>query len=187
MDKYTDQQLLVRITNKDQSAFKVLYNRYENLIYSFAHQILRDRSLTMEAMQMVFLRLWNKAELYNPEKGRFSSWLLTVTRRICFDLIRQKRKQQDILTSPESLEWQIDQKSMSNGLDLMEMREWVTQAMAQLTANQQEVIQLAYWQGFSLSQISEQLQIPIGTVKSRLHQALLTLRRHLDDNKKERK
>lgn len=133
-------------------------------------------------VQAVFTRLWTTEQGYDAEKGRFVSWLLTITRNITIDHLRlEKRNQSFVPITPER--WaEIPDQPENNPAAIVSrklFREQIEKAYQYLSISQRELIQSLYWEGYSLSEIARMREEPIGTVKSRLHQTLKILRNHL--------
>ncbi|MRX71888.1 sigma-70 family RNA polymerase sigma factor [Bacillus lacus] len=173
-----DAALYKRSLQKDKIAFEALYDRYEKLLYSFAYKMTRDESLAEEVVQDIFLKLWNEAEKYDESKGKFSSWLLTMARFKAIDLIRKNKRhehfellekddaRQPAASAAEEVEWQEERSS-------------ILAAVKQLKKDQQKIIDLFYFKGLSQQNISNQCEIPLGTVKGRIRLALKHLRDHM--------
>ncbi|MDG5472784.1 sigma-70 family RNA polymerase sigma factor [Jeotgalibacillus sp. ET6] len=170
-----DIDLYERMVSGDQKAFENLYMKYEKLIYSFAYRMTQNHSSAEEVVQEVFLKLWKKHAQYLEEKGKFSSWLLTITRNASMDLLSRQTKHQhaefeehDSLTDTAlHIEGVIEKKEQSNT---------VHTAIAQLNEEQQTVIRLCYLNGMSHEKISSDTGVPLGTVKSRIRLALKHLK-----------
>lgn len=172
----TDTHLLHRIAERDQKAFLALYERYGNLVYSLALRVVRYQVVAEEVTQDVFLKVWQQPTRWNPALGQFSSWLLTITRNAGIDRLRKERRHwatsQD-LADPfahvgeetavsENLYWY-------DGLILNRL-------LQQLPPEQRQLIELAFYQGYTHSELAENLQLPLGTVKTRLRTGLQKLR-----------
>lgn len=183
----TDHDLLHQIRAGDRIALEVLYDTYSALVYSIAHQITTDIHLAQEITQDVFTKVWSHPEIYEPERGRFSSWLLTMTRNMAIDEIRKRaRKSRFSLLPPLALQ-EISGAAYDtlSHLEHEEMAEVLKMHMSQLKKEHQDLLQLAYFKGQTLSEVATQQNLPIGTVKSRLHQALKTLKKHMAEWKEE--
>ena len=182
-----DRQLLQRIVEQDRDALDVLYSRYVTPIYSMALHMLKQPPLAEEVTQDVFLNIWLKASSFNSEKGQPRSWIMSVAHHRVIDVIRSRRRTAT-MTDPEgydtlgrlpsgtpSVESQVQQN-----LD----RELIMGALATLPENQRQVILLAYFEGYSQSEMAEFLSEPLGTVKTRVRLAMQKLRTALqkDDN-----
>jgi RNA polymerase sigma-70 factor, ECF subfamily len=169
--------LLQRVQNGDQDALMALHTQYANLVYSVAFRVLNDPMAAEEVTQDTFMRLWKKAYTYDPQKGRFVTWLLTVTRRIAIDMLRQW-KQRDPKAGMAFIDENPDlwEKALATDSTANDLRRTLASAMTQIPEDQREAIELAYFYGMSHSDIAEYLQIPLGTIKTRIRQGMQKLR-----------
>ncbi|APH06114.1 RNA polymerase sigma factor [Bacillus weihaiensis] len=174
-----DAVLYVETINKDRVAFEALYDRYERLIYSFAYKMTNDSALTEEIVQDVFLKLWNGTNVYDEKKGKFSSWLLTITRNKAIDEIRKrKRHTHEEIIDKDALTQQG--KTVEEKAEWNEQKQVIQKAVNQLKIDQQQIIDLFYFKGLSQQKIADQCELPLGTVKGRIRMALNHLRKMLD-------
>lgn len=171
-----DTHLLHSIAERDQNAFMLLYERYGNLVYSLALRVVRHQVMAEEVTQDVFLKIWQQPTRWNPALGQFSSWLLTITRNAGIDRLRKERRhwhpEHELVDTATQLgeERAIDENAYwYDGLIL-------TRLLQQLPAEQRQLIELAFYQGYTHSELAENLRIPLGTVKTRLRTGLQKLR-----------
>lgn len=169
-----ERELLARILRKDASALATLYDLHGGRVYSLAVMVLGETMMAQEVTQDVFLRLWQKPEKYHYEVGHFVSWLLTITRNLAIDRLRnEQRKTRGVTAS-------IDEEDFGDVPDVSQAEElrWrdVQTAFGRLPAEQSEVIRLAFYHGLSQSEIAEHLSTPLGTVKTRMRLAMEKLR-----------
>lgn len=182
MTHISDDELMKLIRERRREALEEVYDRYAKLVYSFAYRCTKDDADAAEIVQTVFSRIWTSAASYRPEKGRFSSWLLTITRNIAIDLLRRKRRQPVAVPLDDAMADRLaDDRVPTPEQAAMRAsdREKIRAAYRHLSDAQRRLIELFYWQGYALSEIAELNGEPVGTVKSRLHQALLIFRKHL--------
>ncbi|QYR21915.1 sigma-70 family RNA polymerase sigma factor [Paenibacillus sp. sptzw28] len=183
MQNLSDYELMLLIRSKRQAALSILYDRYASLIYSFAWKALKDEPAARDIVQSVFMRLWTTESEYDPGKGRFTSWLLTITRNITTDWLRKQRRDKAGLVPyvPEELERIPDANTASpeERAERESVKEQIRSAYCHLSKQQIMLLEHFYWQGYSLSELAAIYNQPLGTVKNRLHQALKILRRHL--------
>ncbi|XEC95147.1 RNA polymerase sigma factor [Paenibacillus tarimensis] len=182
MRNLTDYELMQLIKLKQHMALDILYDRYATLIYSFAMKALKDESSARDIVQSVFLRLWTTESGYNPDKGRFTSWLLTITRNITIDWIRKERRENNsVALEKEEMERIPDELNASPEDRILKetLKEQIRSAYNHLSKQQIMLLEHFYWQGYSLSELADIYNQPLGTVKNRLHQTLKILRRHL--------
>ncbi|WP_026691063.1 RNA polymerase sigma factor [Alteribacter aurantiacus] len=177
MAKMDDKQLYRRIQEHDQAALETLYDKYEKLLYSFAYKMVQDPQSAEEIVQEVVLKLWKGTGTYDETKGKFSSWLLTMTRNTAIDMIRKQDKQEVHLSN----EWEPG----DSGPQVEDMIEWKEQgetlkkAIRTLKKEQIEIVELFYFKGYSQRKIAEKTNIPLGTIKGRIRLALKHLRQEL--------
>lgn len=167
--------LLQRIQDGDEEALLALHSRYINLVYSVAYQVLDDRMAAEEVAQDTFMRLWEKAATYDPEKGEFITWMLTITRRLAIDSLRKRQRReprQDMLFIDENPD--LWENLLST--ETSELRRSLLGVLHQLPAEQRDAIGLAYFYGMSHADIAAFSKVPLGTVKTRIRQGMQKLR-----------
>lgn len=171
-----DAVLLQRIAQGDKEAFMELYHRYVNLVYSMALRVVRDEQTAEEVTQDVFMKIWQKGTLYDARRGRFSSWLLSVTRFTAIDRLRyEKRRPAANEVVQEALPPQ-GLRRLSAKHALWEQGQQLRMLIEQLPPEQREVVELAYFGGLTHRELAAHLNLPLGTVKSRLRLGLNKLR-----------
>jgi len=170
-----DIQLVKRVAQGDEHAFLTLYDCYVNRVYGLTVRILGDPMLAEEATQDTFLKLWSRAHTYLAERGSLLLWLLTIARRTALDRLRLERRRPLLSDSEDPTE---ALQTIPNGDSLPEENRWRSMhfAVQALSPEHRQVIELAYYQGLSQSEIAEVLGWPLGTVKTRLRAAMDHLR-----------
>lgn len=174
-----DRELLQRIVAKDKDALDILYGRYATPVYSLALHMLKQPPLAEEVTQDVFLNIWLKAVSFNAERGQPRSWIMSVTHHRVIDVVRSRRRTTS-MTDPEGYE--TLERIPSGGASVESQvqqnldRERIMQALTTLPESQKEVILLAYFEGFSQSEMAERLGLPLGTIKTRVRLAMQKLR-----------
>ncbi len=169
-------ELIQRIQKRDQTALGELYDRYSNLVYNMAAQVLENASSAEEVTQDIFFQVWRWPEKWDPQKGRFTSWLLTVTRYTSIDRLRQQNRQ------PPLSRYSLDDlaKLLTNHSPLEEAQRdngvLLRSLLKGLPHEQQDIIMMAYFRGLTHSEIADHLKLPLGTVKSRLRLGLQKLK-----------
>ncbi len=176
-----DATLLLRLLQKDVSAFEHLYDRHSRLVYGLVLRILQQASTSEEVVQDVFLQLWRNADQYDASRGPFVPWLCTMARHRALDHLRLKserqRRRED---QPDELPFVVvAAPDYEKALDEKRRAERVRALMASLTPQQKRAIELAYFEGLSHSEIAATLQEPLGTVKSWIRNGLLRLKEGL--------
>lgn len=161
-----------------------LYDRFGRLVFSMALNSLADHSLAEDITQDVFLRVWKKADQYQPEKGKVSTWLVSITRHRCIDWIRKQNYRPDQEFDPWALEESYLLESPQDIEDEVELRQRqnkIRSAISQLPFEQRRVLSYAFFQGYSHSMIAEAINEPVGTVKTRIRLGMQKLRQMLRD------
>lgn len=166
----SDEALVALVGRSDDSALAELYDRLGGTAYGLAYRILRDEALAEDAVQDAFLGLWRSAKA--------STWLLTLVHRRAVDLVRreQRRRAEPLESAPEPAEGSAEEAAW-----LRLERERVQAALAQLPDQQREAIELAYYGGYTQTELAERLGQPLGTIKSRMFTGLTRLRELLEE------
>jgi RNA polymerase sigma-70 factor (ECF subfamily) len=176
------------IGRQEQPAFEVLFERYCNLVFSVSMHIVRDGALAEDLVQEVFLRLWRRPDRYQAERGRFLPWLLSVVRHRAIDEQRSQGRRQsheDSVADPgATLPARPSGDPMLAAL-VSENQATVRKALQSLPDEQRRTIALAYFGGLTQREIAEQLDQPLGTVKTRIRLGMLKLRAALVDGRVE--
>ncbi|TMU84975.1 sigma-70 family RNA polymerase sigma factor [Bacillus sp. BHET2] len=166
-----DIELYQQVLDKDSTALRQLYQQYEKLIYSFSYKMTGDREIAEEVIQEVFMKLWKNHSPYDRSKGKFSSWLLTMTRNTCLDAIRKRKKHESVeYIEKDSL--QVSYDTPDDQLEWKEKGAAIRACIHSLKDDQQKIVQLFYFKGLTQQSIAESTDIPLGTVKGRIRLAL---------------
>jgi len=176
-----ENEIWSRIKEGDSAAFAELYDGFASAMFSLSLQILNDRWEAEEVIQDVFSYLWRKPDSYSPSKGKFSSWLLVITRNRSIDRYRSRKRRLDRGQSDEVLN-QKEDFSQTDGAEeatLNDERKQLRVAFRLLPPDQRQVLELSYFKGFNHKEISEKLDLSLGTVKSRIRLGVEKLRNSL--------
>jgi RNA polymerase sigma factor (sigma-70 family) len=170
----SDEAVVALLGRSDEQALAELYDRFGRVAYGLALRVLRDEALAEDAVQDAFLTAWRTADRFMPERGKASTWLLTLVHRRAVDLVRRedRRRAEPIETAREPQ----GEGSAEEAVWLRYERERVQLALRSLPDQQREAIELAYYGGFSQSELAERLGQPVGTIKSRMFAGLGRLR-----------
>ena len=175
-----DDELMRRLFYRDRRAFEAIFDRYGDLVYSMALRVLRDPHLAEDISQEIFVRLWSKPGSYVAERGRFLTWLISVTRNRAVDEVRSRgRRQRYETASPEEQERELpagNANDPARNAQLAEEARSARAALAGLPGEQRQVIELAYFGGLTQQEISQRLGQPLGTVKTRIRLGMQKLR-----------
>jgi RNA polymerase sigma-70 factor (ECF subfamily) len=169
----SDEWLLVAAGRCDEEALAELYARYGGIAYTLACRILRDRALAEDAVQESFLSLWRSAAGFTPERGSARTWILTLVHRRSVDLLRRGKARQ-----LDSLECAPDVADARAGASIATAheRDRLQTAMRELAVELRAPLELAYYGGLTQREVAEELDEPLGTVKSRTFRGLAQLR-----------
>jgi len=179
-DVSSDTALVEQLLRRDVRAFEQLYDRHSRIVYGLVLRILQQASTAEEVVQDVFLQLWRNAEQYQPGRGPFVPWLLTLARNRALDNLRLKSERQRRREDQTEELPQIAQvPELERKLDEKRRAELVRSLMASLSAPQKKALEMAYFEGLSHSEIAAALQEPLGTVKSWIRNGLSRLKEGL--------
>ena len=165
---------------RNGQAFSYLYDNYSGALLGVIGGIISDRDLAGDVLQNVFVNIWRKIELYDPSKGRLFTWMLNITRNLTIDTLRSKgyKKQGKISSDENSVSNLTDDTRMAERFDAMGIRK----QLVNLKPEQRSIIDLAYFNGYTQDEISKEMGIPLGTVKTRMRAAIIELRKMLEHN-----
>jgi RNA polymerase sigma factor (sigma-70 family) len=177
----SDEALVALVARGDEDALAELYDRVSRIAYGLALRVLRDERHAEDAVQEAFLQVWRSAATFRAERAKASTWILTLVHRRAVDLVRrEERRQADPLTDDAEAAQAPEQTEEAAWLRFE--RERVQTALKQLPDVQREALELAYYGGFSQSELADRLGVPLGTIKSRMFAGLARLRELLDDS-----
>ena len=173
----TDEQLMVLVAEGEQQALETLYERIARIVFSLAWRMLGSRQIAEEVVQEVFLKVWRGASSFHLERGSVSQWLLSICHHRAVDELRRDGRTPD---------WNpLDPDSYAGAeeedhADLLVERDSIRQALESLPGEQKQVIVMAYFQGMTQTEIAEALELPLGTVKTRMRSGLQKLKARLE-------
>lgn len=170
-----DMGLLTRIQSGDQEAMSALFDRYGTMVYSVALRVLKDTGEAEDVMQETFVQIWKNPGAFVSGRGSLGGWLVVVARNRSIDVIRRRRPSEpvELFALPSSTN--LAQEAERNSL-----LEKIRGVMLSLPVEQQKSVELAFFEGLSHSEISEKTGDPLGTVKTRIRLALITIRKALN-------
>lgn len=166
--------LISRFQNKDAKAFEKLYDMYCDSISGIVNNIVKNDDVTQEITQDVFIKAWNNAASYSSKKGRFFTWLLNIARNSAIDYTRSKKYKQakQNLNADFFVDILENNKSLDSTTNSIGLKEFVTKLGKKCKA----VIELLYFKGYTQKEVSEELEIPLGTIKTRNRNCISELR-----------
>ena len=168
------EHLILQFKNKDVKAYEKLYNMYCDSISGIINSIVKNDAITQEITQDVFIKAWNKSDSYSEKKGRFFTWLLNIARNAAIDYTRSKKFNQ----SKQNLNSDIfvhileDNQSLDSKTNAIGLKEFVSK----IGEKCKTIIELLYFKGFTQKEVSEELNMPIGTIKTRNRSCINELR-----------
>ena len=177
----SDEALVALVARGDEAALGELYDRVGRVAYGLAYRVLRDERLAEDAVQEGFLALWRTAAAFRAERAKASTWILTLVHRRAVDLVRREERRRTEPLGDEVAADAPQTEATEEAAWLRFERERVQAALRQLPDVQREAIELAYYGGFSQSELAERLGVPLGTIKSRMFAGLARLRELLDE------
>jgi RNA polymerase sigma-70 factor (ECF subfamily) len=174
-----DQAALQRMARGDQAGLAELYDRHGRFIFSLALRIVRDSGEAEDVTQEVFVQAWRQADRFDTARGNVVAWLVTMARARSIDLLRRRRVRPQTGANAAGFEIVDDGPSQDVRIEWGQRAEAVQEAMRDLPLLQRLAIELAFFEGLTHTEIAEQLEVPLGTVKTRVRQGLLKLRDRL--------
>jgi RNA polymerase sigma-70 factor, ECF subfamily len=171
-----------KVAQGDRTAFSQLFDRYHQLAMNLAWRVLNERQEAEDVVQEVFLQLWQDAKTYDRERGNVSTWIVTIARSRAIDKVRSRKVRHIVDSGVENEDTEAfterppDPGASQANLD---NRLLVRQAFGSLAVEQRVVIEMAYYEGMSQSEIAEALREPLGTIKTRIRSGLIKLKQAL--------
>jgi len=169
---HDDAALLTRVQRGDEQAMAMLFDRYSRIVYSVALRVLRDAASAEDILQEIFMQIWRNPAGFVATRGSLGGWLAVVTRNRSIDTLRRKKPTEQVE--------EMQLPAAGNLADEAErnlMMEKARVVIAQLPAEQRKTLEMAFFDGLTHSEIAEMTGDPLGTVKTRIRSALLTLRK----------
>lgn len=181
LNQPTDKKVFEAFTKGDIAALGMLYDRYGLLVYRLIYRMLNNSQEAEDLTQEIFLNLQVKSK-FDPQRGSFYTYLMTLTRSRTIDCLRSKRSKGRFWRNIGKLKDSLEQQKSHSPMEVVSTQEISTQvrdALHHLSLNQRQVLELSYYEGLSQSEIAERLNIPLGTVKTHSRRGLLQLRKNL--------
>ena len=184
--KFDDPTLLRLVTRQDEIALGALYDRFSRLVYSMALNVVNDEAAAEEITQDVFLNVWKKASSYDVSHAKVVTWIASIARHRAIDILRARSVRpvnQEFSWEEEPLLEIASPLDVEKEAELHQRQQKVRLALTKLPQDQRKVMALAYFGGYSHSEMAKMLNEPIGTVKTRLRLAMQKLRQFLDEER----
>ncbi len=175
--KYSEEELIALLRAEDQNAFSYLYDNYAAALNGIIMRMVEDNQLAEDILQEAFVKIWNNFKQYDNSKGRLFTWMINITRNLTIDTLRSKgyKKQKKISQDENSVTTYQDKNFTSDRFDTIGLRK----QLQYLKPDQKVIIDLAYFNGYTQEEISKEMEIPLGTVKTRMRSAIIELRKLL--------
>ncbi|WP_309607839.1 sigma-70 family RNA polymerase sigma factor [Flavobacterium sp.] len=175
--QYNNDDLVILIKNKDQKAFAYLYDNYSKALFGVIFSIVQEQEESEDILQKTFLKIWDNFDSYDASKGRLYTWMLNIARNMAIDYQRSKYNKNKIQNTDINVYTLNNLTIADDSIDTIGLKKVVEK----LKAEHLILIELAYYKGYTQEEISKELNIPIGTVKTRIRKALLVLRAELKE------
>lgn len=177
-ENYSEEELISQLRKRDQTAFTYLYDNYSGALNGIIFRMVDNEHLREDILQEAFVKIWNNFAQYDDSKGRLYTWIANLTRNLTIDTLRSKgyKKQQKILSNENSVVTQEDKNYSPEQHDGIGLKK----RLDKLKPEQKLVIDLAYFNGYTQDEISKEIGIPLGTVKTRMRSAIMELRKLMD-------
>jgi RNA polymerase sigma-70 factor, ECF subfamily len=173
----TQEELLPLLLRKEERAFTMLYDMYSKSLFSIITNLISDREEAEDVLQEVFVKIWKNIETYNQSKGRLYTWMLNITRNTAIDKLRSKgfNNSKKNLSSDNFVHLLDDSNKLTNRIDSIGLKEFINKLKPKCI----QLIDLLFFKGFTQQEASEELAIPLGTVKTQNRMCMNDLRNFL--------
>lgn len=171
---YSEEELVLLLQQRSEAAFNYLYQNYAGVLYGIVHKVIFDEQTAQDVLQDVFVKIWNNISQYDPAKGRIYTWMLNIARNAAIDKLRSKGEimKGKIQTGEDIVDNLSRGMRTEQATDTIGLRRMVGELEPQYRA----IVELAYFKGYTMDEISKTLDIPLGTVKTRMRHAMQLLR-----------
>ncbi len=170
----TEAELVASLKNKDQQAFSYLYDNYAAALYGVVTKIINREEIAKDLLQEIFIKIWRGMDSYDPAKGRLYTWMLNIARNSAIDVLRSSGFNQEKKISDLENNVNIDADTLSTSIKTDHVG--LKQIVDGLKEEYRQIIDLAYFKGYTQEEIAKALNIPVGTVKTRARSALIQLK-----------
>jgi RNA polymerase sigma factor (sigma-70 family) len=172
--KHTESELVALLKNKDQQAYNYLYDNYAGALYGIIINVIGTEEMAKDVLQEVFVKIWKNIENYDESKGRLYTWMLNIARNSAIDVLRSAKYNRDKKTADIDNNVHMDNSSLS--VTIKTDHFGIKKIVDGLKDEYRQIIHLAYFKGYTQEEVAEELNIPLGTVKTRSRSALLQLK-----------
>ncbi len=178
---YTEEELVKSLQQRDEAGLSYLYDNYSGALNAVIINIVRDPVLSEDLLQEAFLKIWNSIPNYDATKGRLFTWMRTIAHNLSLDKIRGKdfKKQARITTDETAI---LSMKDENNNINQKINSNDLKTRINNLDPRQRLILNMSYFEGYTQEQIATELEMPVGTVKTRIRSAIISLRKTFDIN-----
>ena len=175
---FSEEELVSKLKSRDTVAIQALYDMYSAALLGVISRIIQPSEVAEDLLQETFIKIWNAAETYDSSKGRLFTWMMNIARNLSIDKLRSKDyknsgKNQDIENNVDFID---AQKEVTFNADLLGLKDMVTT----LKPEYNDVLNLVYFKGYTHIEAAQELNLPLGTVKTRIRMAIMELRKHFN-------
>ena len=168
--------LIQKVANQDRDAFSQLYDRFSSLVFALAMRMLRVRSDAEDLLQEVFVQIWRQAQSYSVQRGSPEAWIINIARSRAIDKIRSIRRMEKSFVLTDDPARAESSENVESSAAESEARMAMNSALANLPETQRKVLELAYFDGLTQTEIANRLAEPLGTIKTRMRSGIQRLR-----------
>ncbi len=174
----SEEELISKLKNRDTLAIRALYDMYSGALFGVISRLVSQTEIAEDLLQETFIKIWNAAESYDSSKGRLFTWMMNIARNLAIDKLRSKDfkngiKNQDIDNNVDFID---AQKEVTFNADLLGLKDMVDALKPEFN----KVLNMVYFKGYTHAEAAEELNLPLGTVKTRVRMAILQLRKHFN-------
>lgn len=170
--KYTEAELVMLLKQRQQSAFNYLYDNYSGALFTVILNIVNNRELAADILQEIFVKIWRQIDSYDDTKGRLFTWMMNIARNAAIDTLRSK----DYRNTQQNRELTESVYESGGATEIKTDQIGLRKVVNELKPEQKVLVELSYFEGYTQDEISKMMNIPLGTVKTRLRSALTQLR-----------
>ncbi|NBC28348.1 MAG: sigma-70 family RNA polymerase sigma factor [Bacteroidetes bacterium] len=177
-----EREWMIAVQSGDKTALKKLYDRFSKILFGMIYKILHNKEEAEDLLQEIFVKIWNRADQYDPSRGTVYSFIATLARNRAIDRTRSRafknRRKDDYVINDDEYSFHLstDNPNPEEKIELSERAVGVRKALAELNKKERQVLYISYFEGLSQSEIAEKIDIPLGTVKYRMRQGMIKLR-----------
>lgn len=176
--KISEEELVYLLKIKDTAGLEYLYDHYSKALYNIIYQVLQNEEYTEDVLQETYIKVWNSFDMFDTAKGRLYTWMSNIARNLAIDKVRSKEfrnqsQNQDIENHVSGIDVRMSNRLNPETLGIKDL-------VQNLKPEQKRLIELIYFNGFTHAEVAEHLELPLGTVKTRVRAAIIELRKYFN-------